>query len=441
RGEDGWRLEEPLSWPADEARLDLLIRWVDKLRAAAVETDAPGDPGEYGLGSVAAYVEAARAEPGGTRRGRVIFGWKTAAGRRYARVEGRSPVFSVPAGTTDEIYLDEAAAYPKVWRDFYRRRSLNLAGGAIPSEIVIERLRPFPVRLILRPAGAGGWSGRLEEKGIWREFPVEPPDPAPAEAMRPLNAILTGLSSLRIQSFLADSPPDPEGGANGFPAWRFYCLAPNGDPLPTLTLYAAGPDGVLPPGELFPEGSGDPVAPMAPRLPGIAFSVSDQPALMEAPGEIAYLLCLPPYRYQSPQLAAGEAEEWDKVEITAGKESRIYFRGSNGWNDQWWLEGEPPEPLLDDNNAFSALLENLSRLRAEAWIADAGARATDFGLDLPEITAIVYGNRGAGGRRRKLSLGRAADAAEGARFARLDDSGPVFLVSGDFAASLAKSYH
>ncbi|MDR1519160.1 MAG: DUF4340 domain-containing protein, partial [Planctomycetota bacterium] len=39
RGEDGWRLEEPLSWPADEARLDLLIRWVDKLRAAAVETD------------------------------------------------------------------------------------------------------------------------------------------------------------------------------------------------------------------------------------------------------------------------------------------------------------------------------------------------------------------------------------------------------------------
>jgi hypothetical protein len=102
---------------------------------------------------------------------------------------------------------------------------------------------------------------------------------------------------------------------------------------------------------------------------------------------------------------------------------------------------------MDAEGAFSVMLMELSRLEAEAWIADAGTSSGEFGLDRPEITAIVYTfagrptDGGIVGQGLKLSIGREAgdetNGESGLRFARLDDSGPVFLISGRLATSLA----
>ena len=440
----GWRLIEPVDWPADEARLDALLRWIDRLRALSV-ADRRAD-----FGPAPAFVEALYDGPGGMARRRVEFGGSASGGGLLAAAAGREPIFAVPEGILAEISLDAAAAYPKVWRDFYRRRSLNLAGADMPGEILVERLLPSPVRLTLERDGDDAWHGRLETEGETRTFPVEPPDPA--EPMRPLTALLTGLSSLRIQAFLADSSPETrEGWPNVLPAWRFSCREAEGAAFPLLTLYAAGRDGGQPPADPFPEGRSGPIdlppPPGRSRLDGIAFSVSDQPALLEAPGEMAYLLCLPPYRYQSKRLPAGDSEEWIGVEIAAGGKTAKYYRDPAGRGGAWWKEGVPPQPLLDAEGAFSVMLMELSRITAEAWIADAGTLSGEFGLDRPEITAIVYtfvdrtADGGGAEQGLKLSIGREAKddtgGENGSRFARLGDSSPVFLISGRLAASLA----
>ncbi|MDR2391752.1 MAG: DUF4340 domain-containing protein [Planctomycetota bacterium] len=442
----GWRLIEPIDWPADEARLDALLRWADRLRALSV-ADRRAD-----FGPVPAFVEALYDGPGGMARRRVEFGGSASGEGLLVAAAGREPIFVAPEGILAEISLDAAAAYPKVWRDFYRRRSLNLVGADMPGEIVVERLLPSPVRLILERDGDDAWHGRLETGGETRTFPVEPPDPA--EPMRPLTALLTGLSSLRIQSFLVDSSPETkEGWPNVLPAWRFSCREAGGAELPLLTLYAAGTDGGQLPADPFPEGRPGPIdlppPPGRSRLDGIAFSVSDQPALLEAPGEMAYLLCLPPYRYQSrrPQtMDSVDSEEWIGVEIAAGGKTAKYYRDPARRGEAWWKDGVPPQPLLDAEGAFSVMLMELSRLTAETWIADAGTSSGKFGLDRPEITAIVYTfvDRPAddgGGQSLKLSIGREAKddmgGENGSRFARLGDSSPVFLISGRLAASLA----
>ncbi|MDR1534715.1 MAG: DUF4340 domain-containing protein [Planctomycetota bacterium] len=453
RGDSGWRLEEPLSWPADEGRIDLLLRWLEKLRATSIEAEAAGDPGWFGFQPDSPHVEALYEESGRPIRRRVEFGGRNGNGGIYARVAGRRPIFAVPGETLSEISLDAAENYPKVWRDFYRRRTVNLAGRELPAALVIESLLPARTRLTLT-AAEGKWSGRLEENGERHEFPVEAPDPA--DPMRPLTALLAGLSSLRIQSFLFDSPAEGEreggSGLTAFPAWRFSCRGADGLALPTLTLYAADPGGLLPPGRPFPEGSAGPAEMIPPpglsRLPGIAFTISGQAAILEAPGEIAYLLCRPPYRYRSRTLLEAEIGGWEGVEITVGERRTAYFREPGRRNEQWWRDGDRPEPLQDGNNAFVAMLLNLSRLRAEAWIAGDKAAPEKFGLDRPEITVIVYesfyaeseGKAGRNRRRFKLSAGKRAEGAGKGRFARLNDSGPVFLAPGDIIDSLTVDF-
>ena len=452
RDDESWLLEEPVAWPAEEGRLDILLRWLDRLRAdaVAVETMGTGEAERFGFGPHSAVVEAEYDTPDGRVGRRVEFGGQAGDGGLYARVSGRNQVFTVSPLVVKEIHLDVGAEYPKVWRDFYRRRSLNPVGGEMPSSLTVEKLLPSPVRLTMEPGLTGDWRGWLEEDGKRREFPIEPPDPA--EPMRPLTALLAGLSGLRIQNFLSDSPIDPErDGLAILPAWRLSGRGADGMPFPALTLYAADPGGTLPPGDPFPDGETGPVEMLPPpgrsATPGIVFTLADRPAVMEAAGEAAYLLALPPYRYRSRVILDEDPAAWDRVEIDASGEKRVYLRDGDRRNEQWWRGRESPEPLLDGNSDFVAMLLELSRLRAGAWVASSGNGGEEFGLDRPAITAIVYTVRRAPkGKpdeeliRLRLEVGAAAGDGEAMRYARLGDSEPVFLISSGLAAALAVDY-
>ncbi len=455
RAESGWRQTEPVDWPADEARLDLLIRWIDRLRAETIEAEQAADLPWFGFGPESAFVEVEYDGPAGPARRKVEFGGAAAGGgdRVYAREDGRNPVFAVSRSALAEISLNAAADHPVLWRNFYRLRSVNVVGDELPAAVTVERLLPKPARLTLeqtRDRDGARWRGKLEESGTVREFAVEPPDAA--ESMRPLTALVTGLSSIRVKTFLADSSPGPDTIKwTAYPAWRFACRRPDGSAGPALTLYAQDAEGNLPAGAPFVEGSAGPqqmtAPPGAPQNAGIAFSVGDRPAVMEMHGDLSYLLCLPPYRYQSRRLVDSDSRTWTRVEITAGDGTEVYTRDPGGVNEQWWRGEGRSEPLMDDNNLFVALLVELSRLKTEGFVADADREVGEFELDRPAITAIVYvskregGGEGAAGRLVKLSIGGAAKNPAGARYARLDDSGPLFLVPGRLADALEKKYH
>ena len=180
---------------------------------------------------------------------------------------------------------------------------------------------------------------------------------------------------------------------------------------------------------------------------GIAFSVADRPAVMETFGELAYLLCLPLYRYRTTRMLDEDSRDWTRVEIIRQSDKPVaYICDTNNVNEQWWVDGEPPEPLIDDNNLFVGLLLRLSQLRASGFVADGTEERREFGLDRPEITAIVYvsnsPDRPDGEKQElfKLSIGSRSAYEPGMRYAGLNDAGPIFLLPENLVESLTTVY-
>ncbi len=458
--DEGWFMTEPVEWPVDENRLDILVRWLDRLRAESIAAEMTGDPEYFGFDGRSAFVEAwfdAPEAPGGAVRRRVEFGGAAGDGEGgiYARETGRDPVFTLPKEALAEISLDIAAEHPEAWRNFFRRRGLDRVGIETPSRIVVEKLLPEPAKLTVTHSPDPenpGWTGTLEEGGRTRTFAVDAPDSR--DRMLPLTALFTGLASLRARNFLADAAPGPDTARwTAFPAWRYSLFAADGSEMPGLTLYAADASGTLPCGEPYAEGDAEPQAlsppPGAASGAGMAFSIPERAAVMETFAELSYLLCLPPYRYQSRRLVDADMREWTRIVLTVAdgekERTRSYRRDADDVNEQWWREGGEPEPLLDDNNRFVSLLLQLSRLRAEGFAGDVSGDAAKFGLDRPAITAIVYSSPGGGDPHGgeslffTLAIGGGADA-RGGRYARLDDDGPVFVVPARIAAALGAEY-
>ena len=451
RAENGWEQIRPVRWPVDETRLDILIRWAEKLRAASIEAEMSGDLEWFGFDEKSAYVEVTFDNPAGEIARRVDFGKEIDDSRMYARVEGRSPIFSIPSEVFEEASLNIAAEHPGLWKNFYRQRAMNVVGDVIPASVTIERLLPTPSKLTVtqvRDRDIVRWTGSLESGGTTRTFSIEPPDGN--EPMRPLTALFTGLSNLRVKAFLADTAPGPDTIKwTAFPAWRFSYQTFDGAKSPAVLLYAANAEGEIPPGAPFIPGEAGAQEMRAlagyPEKVGIAFSIEDRPAVMETFPELAYLLCLPPYRYQSRKMLDYDPKFWGKIEILYRDATRAYFRRSGEVNEQWWLDSTTPEPLMDDNNRFVTMLVELSQLRSDGFVEDMDGDIEKFGLDQPEITAIVYTSKDRAapddrdGLLFKLTIGAPSSVA-GSRYARLNDEGPIFLVPGRLCEGLGDTY-
>lgn len=425
----GWRMTAPYDWPADAFRVDKLTGWLDRLTADSIAAEQFPDQAWMGFGPASAWVEADYPDlAGGVRTVRVEFGRVEQGQGQYARVVGRTPVFFINPALCAEISLTEAEGFPAQWRSFWRQRSFNALGNQEPQEIVVERLTGMPQSVVLRRVlaqGAQRWVGVLRTGGEEREFAVDDPAQGPG----PLATLIAGLSNIRVSGF-TDAP------ASGEPAWRFTIRGgPEGENH-VITLFA-DPD-------IFPEGSAAPVDIESRRkngvVPPLAFSYDELPAVMQMHGDLGWLLCLPPWRYQSAKMHALDADAWTRVDIAADGKSKTYTRPAEEINRQWYANGAA---LLDSNNAFVELLFDLAALTGRGLVAANIDAAANFGLDRPAITAIVYisgpDSAADAGRVFRLDIGQEAENTGGCRYAMLDGRGPVFLVPARLADALHRA--
>ncbi len=448
----GWRQTLPIPWPVDEARLDLLMRWLDRLRGDAIAAEQSGDLAWFGFTPDSTRIEVWYDAPEGEVRRRIEIGKEAEPGHVYIRDAGRNPIFSLPAEILAEISIDVAREHPVLWRNFYRKRALDLLEGKTPESIVVERLLPEPEKLTLLPvndAAGQRWQGTLETSAGVQTFPVDPPDPN--DNMRPLSALLTGLSNVRVKTFLADLPPGAETESlTEYPAWRITPRLPGAVAQPVvLTIYAHDREGNLPTGKPYLAGRAEPLElkalPGLPEKVGFAFSLSSEPAVMETFGELSYLLCLPPYRYRAAKVIDSRPKSWTRVEIAKDGGTMTYIRNANDVNEQWWRLDVDKQPLMDDNNAFINVLLELSQLKSEGFVSDGKGDIGEFGLDRPEITAIVYSSadpqKPESGEKRLFQLSIGAAAGRNMCYARLGDAGPVFLLPARMGKALGETYH
>ncbi|MDR0361941.1 MAG: DUF4340 domain-containing protein [Planctomycetota bacterium] len=406
RRDAGWAMAEPVEWPVEAARLDTLLRWMENLRADSIAAETTGDAEWFGFTADSVFVEAVFADDEGVQTvRRVEIGRESVENdsESYARAIGRNPVFTVSRMTLDEISLELGRLHPGDWANFYRQRTLNLLGSEMPRRIVVERLLPTPAKLSMEmyyELDEVRWRGTLEKDGVVQSFPVDPP--AAEDPSRPLNALIAGLSRLRIKYFLADQNPGPETARwTAHPAWKFTTWSAGGAQNPTLTLYAADAEGNLPPGSPYAEGTPGPVElrPLQgmPEFVGVAASTGDRAAVLELYSDSLYLLCQPLYRFHTRHVVDSDTAGWASVAIESADGVRTYVREPRGVSEQWWLEDGTP--LMDDNNRFVITAMGLSQLHALAFAAE-DASGDKFGLDRPVITAIVYGAPGGGGAAR-----------------------------------------
>lgn len=453
-----WVMENPARWPADITKTGNLIRWLDRLRADSVAADTAVDRNAYGLRQPTARIEAHYKTPEGMLRRRIDFGDGDGENGVFTSVEGRDPVFVTPREALAEVFMDIAITPPKMWRDFYRRRSISLFGNAAsaavrPVAFRIEKLVPAPALLTIGaddgadPGGVREWRGEYRDARGVRRFSVEPPGSGRPGA--PLDALLLGLSEITIESFLSDVAPGPETARwTTYPAWRLSCKFSDGSESPVLTLYAKNAEGDLPGGNPYAEGAAGAREAQADRSgrEGFAFSLSNRSAVLEADAWDAQRLCLPPYRYQSRLMLRKNSAEFVRAIIRVSETSTEYYRQPGDVNGQWWIDSASPEPLMDGNNRFVDMLDRLSRLEAERFVGDVSADESEFGLDRPEITAIVYSSSGitpggaaSAGEQFTLAIGAHA-AGTDCRFARLNGEGPVFLLSENIVSDLIAEY-
>ncbi len=445
-----WRQSKPVSWPVSSSQISMLLGWVERVQAEGIAAEEAADPLAYGFSPDSPVVELVYSGEYGKKTVHIQFGSlpDENSDSLYARTLERNPVFIVPKYYFDQLYLDQVNDHPHSWANIYRKRDIDLLETTEPNRIVVEKLLPDPLRLTIERTGEGGraqWQGSLEAGGTARHFNIDPPGDKPT----PLGNLLEGLSDIRIKNFLAESEPGADTLKwTAYPAWRFSVQGKDG----VLTLYSIDADGTLPQGVSYADGLAAAVPTQAQANDdgdGIAASVTGCQAVFSIFPDLSALLCLPPYRYQSSLLADLDPQDWTRVSIAKGGETAVYVRGKKEYGDQWWLDGASRIPLMDGNNQFVALLYRLSRLRGLGFVSDTTASLAEFGLDQPEFTVIVYGalessdkgeEQGDVDVLMKLSVGRLSEEIDGARYARLNDDSPVFLLGGDVAEALAKDY-
>jgi hypothetical protein len=96
KGEDGWKLVEPIQARADGERIERLVGDLERARASEF-VDAPGAPSEYGLEPPAVELEVAAKD----RTERIALG--KAGDKAYARLLGVASVLEIPERIVDGV--------------------------------------------------------------------------------------------------------------------------------------------------------------------------------------------------------------------------------------------------------------------------------------------------------------------------------------------------
>jgi len=190
RRDGGWRLVEPLDFPADAVALDAVASTLAEL-APERRLEDPQPLEVYGIAEDGRSLRFAAG--GETRRLRI--GRATPVGANtYVASDQGDDVYTVPTWRVN--------ALDKSLSDLRDKRVLPFEQDAV---VRLEARWPPDGRVVVaRPAAAGG----DEEAAAWRLVePLEGPAHPPA-----IDGLLSDLAYLRAEGFVDEPPPDEEAG-------------------------------------------------------------------------------------------------------------------------------------------------------------------------------------------------------------------------------------
>ena len=213
RGDDGWRLETPIAYRADDGAVDAIATGLASLESRTVIEEPADDLGAYGLGDEAARVEiftqsGAEGPPALVLR----LGRDTPFdGQVYAAVEGREAVYTIERYRRDTFQPEL-----QLLRD---KRVVILA----PADVTALRVREEGIQVAFverTPPSEGEGEAAGEVEADWRVVePVkERGDP------RRIRRLLQDLSLARASAFV-DEPDDLASYGLDAPALQIELMA------------------------------------------------------------------------------------------------------------------------------------------------------------------------------------------------------------------------
>ena len=331
---EGWRLREPLSFPADRAQADALASSLAQLSSEGAFPE-PAGLSEYGLsGDLASRVGF---EAGGSRFELALGDETPQAGQRYLELEGG--VHSVPA--------IEVSAFDKSLDDFRDRSVLDFDSASV------EQID------LGWPGGGLRLSRSLEdEESAGSGWRIVTPIEAPADT-RAVEALLSDLSFLQAEDFVDE--PDSDD-LEGFKEPALWLTLSAGESMPQRSLVVSGE-----------EIEGQRL--LRTKGPGL-YNISAE-RFDELPREL--------FAYRQKRLSDFPAFGADQLEFyfddPAGDPVVITARrGASGWSSS-------PEAM--DPEDIQRALSKLSNLEASAIVAESVGDAELAALGLAPPRAIL----------------------------------------------------
>ena len=396
-----WRLDEPLDAPADAEAINGLLADLAELEAvpgpSGFAAEGVGDLGPYGLDPPSASITLTPAGLTGDRTPQTAQIGGSPEGRtdvRYARRDGQDDVLLVPAGSLDDLGRD-----PEALRS---RKVVDFDTG----EVAVLEIE------------AGGQIHRLERaRGGWR---VTAPEAAegPADALA-VGAILETVVNLESAVFSKSEEVDKSGLDTPASVVRIW-LDPVGDGAGDRRDTEA--DVVLTIGRHVASSKL-----VYGRLRG------DEGTVLALPESALGLVPDGPLAFRDRTLGRQNPDLIRRVERTIGPrsltiEAPAEAQGSRGLRDWRIVE---PSPAPADRLALTLLVDALSKLRADRWIAAEAEDLGAYGLDRPSIR-IAWETDAGESSRRVLLIGGSVPSVGVGRYARLEGDPGVFEVGPKF---------
>lgn len=337
---EGWRIREPLDFPADRAQTDALASSLASLSSDGAFAE-PAGLSEYGLtGDLASRVGF---EAGGSRYELALGDETPQAGQRYLELEGG--VHRVPSF--------EVSAFDKSLDDFRDRKILDFDTASI---LQVDLGWPGGGLLLTR--------NPEEEKNAGSGWRIVTPVDARADE-RAVEALLSDLSFLRAEGFVDE--PDSDD-LEGFMAPALWLTLSAGESMPPSSLAVSGEE-----------------------LEGQRLVRTKGPGLYSISAERFDALPRELFAYRHKRLSHFPAFEADQLEFyfdnPAGDPVVITARReASGWSSI-------PEAM--DSEDIQRALSELSNLEASAIIAESVGEAelAALGLAPPRAILTVFSER------------------------------------------------
>lgn len=394
RTRDGWKMTQPVNAEADTLKVDQLAGSLGNLEATEFADEAPRDSElgpKYGLDKPAITVRLEFTEKSKPAQVLQVGKARSGKGGYFARLAGEkdkgTPVFVLPADVHTSLDRDSLAYRPsKLWQ-------------TLAEDITAVRFRRGAEDEYRLVRDGAGWkvAGALE---------------APALTTAVTN-LVNELASPQTTTYKAHEAKD---------------LASYGLDKPAVTVTVSTKDGkdhVLLVGAADKGGSG--------RYAKLA----NGPAVFVIGDTLARAADKPALDLLDPVLLRLDAPQLQRVQVKSPDGALALERKGDTWRV---VEG-PGSPFTADSEVVASLESTCGELRADRFAAfGKGVDWARYGLDKPTVVTLALKSTEKGRATHTIELGSPVPDSAGARYARVDKSAGVAILSPATAGTLARTH-